>query len=55
MLSDEILEKIFSHRDLQQLPICMQDKVLKAYTEVLEQVKEENPYGSIHELFSTNE
>lgn len=51
MLSDDFLTKIFSNKEMQKIPIGAQSTAVHAIEEVLEQIKEENPYGSISELF----
>ena len=51
MLSDEVLTKIFSNAEMQKIPIGAQSTAVHAFEEVLEEIKEENPYGSISELF----
>lgn len=55
MLKDDILERIFSHPDIQKLPVGYQDVAAKAYTEILEQMKGEKPYDTISTLFSDDE
>lgn len=51
MLSDDFLTKIFSNSEMQKIPIGAQSTAVHAMEEVLEQIKEENPYGTISELF----
>jgi hypothetical protein len=51
MLSDDFLTRIFSNEEMQKIPIGCQSTAVHAFEEVLEQIKEENPYGSISELF----
>lgn len=51
MLSDDFLTKIFSNKEMQKIPIGAQSTAVHAVEEVLEQIKEENPYGTISELF----
>lgn len=51
MLSDDFLTKIFSNEEMQKIPVGAQSTAVHAFEEVLEQIKEENPYGSISELF----
>lgn len=52
MFKDEILEKIFSHKEMQLLPIGAQSTAVAAICDVLEEIKEESPYATISELFS---
>lgn len=54
MLKDEILEKIFTNVEMQKIPIGTQATAVSVFENVLEELKEEKPYGSISELF-TNE
>lgn len=50
MFSDEVLEKIFAHPEMQKIPIGCQSTAVHVFQEVLEEIKEENPYGTISEL-----
>ena len=52
MFKDEVLEKIFSHKEMQLLPIGAQSTAVSAICDVLEKLKEETPYATISELFS---
>lgn len=52
MFSDEVLEKIFAHPEMQKIPIGCQSTAVHVFQEVLEEIKEENPYGTISELLS---
>ena len=52
MFKDEVLEKIFSHKEMQTIPIGAQSTAVTAISEVLEAIKEERPYAAISELFS---
>ena len=52
MFKDEVLEKIFSHKEMQILPVGAQSTAVAAIREVFEQIKEEKPYAAISELFS---
>lgn len=54
-MKDEILEKIFAHPEMQKIPIGCQSTAVKVFEEVLFDIKEENPYVSVSELFSTDE
>lgn len=54
-MKDEILEKIFAHPEMQKIPIGCQSTAVKVFEEVLFDIKEENPYGTISELLSTDE
>lgn len=52
MFIDEVLEKIFAHPEMQKIPIGCQSTAVHVFQEVLEEIKEENPYGTISELLS---
>ncbi len=52
MFSDDVLEKIFIHPELTNVPIVHQSTMIHAIEEVLEKVKEDNPYVSLSELLS---
>lgn len=54
-MKDEILEKIFAHPEMQKIPIGCQSTAVKVFEEVLFDIKEGNPYGTISELLSTDE
>lgn len=51
MFSNEMLEKIFAHEEMQKIPIGCQSTAVHVFEEILEDRLEENPYGSISELF----
>lgn len=55
MFSDEILERIFSDKEIQTIPIGTQATAIGVVERVLEQIREENPYASLSDLFSTDE
>lgn len=55
MFKDEILERIFADEEMNLIPIGCQSTVINVIERVLEKVREENPYVSLSELFSTNE
>uniref|UniRef100_A0AAU8B7A2 Uncharacterized protein n=1 Tax=Dulem virus 39 TaxID=3145757 RepID=A0AAU8B7A2_9CAUD len=52
MFKDEVLEKIFAHQEMQKIPIGCQSTAVHVFQEVLEEIKERNPYGTISELLS---
>lgn len=52
MFNDEVIEKIFSHKEMQTIPIGAQSTAVAAIGEVLESIKEERPYVTVSELFS---
>lgn len=51
MFNDSILEKIFAHEEMQKIPVGCQSTAAHVFEEILEDILEENPYGSISELF----
>lgn len=53
MLSDDFLTKIFSNEEMQLLPVGAQCTAVHAMEEVLEEIRKENSYGSISELFES--
>ena len=52
MFKDEILERIFAHKDMRYVPIGYQSTVVTVIGEILEQVKGENEYATVSELLS---
>ena len=52
MLKDEILEKIFSNKEMQMIPIGCQSTAVSVFEQVLEDIRKENPYAAISELFA---
>lgn len=55
MLSDLILEKIFSNSKVQKMPCSLQSDVIDVIEQIFSNIKEEQPYVSIAELLSTDE
>lgn len=55
MFADKILEKIFADKEMQTIPIGCQSTAISVIERILEEIKEEDPYGSISELFNANE
>ena len=55
MLKDEILEKIFSNKEMQKIPIGCQSTAVSVFEDVLEELRKENPYAVISDLLSTDE
>lgn len=55
MFKDEILEKIFAHKEMQKIPVGCQSTAVHAFEEILEKMKEENPYANLSELFSSTD
>ncbi len=52
MLKEEVLEKIFSHPEMQKIPIGCQSTAVRVFQEILEELREGNPYATISELLS---
>lgn len=55
MFSDEILEKIFSDREMKTIPVGCQSTAISVIERILDDIKEKNPYVTISELLSSNE
>lgn len=53
MLPDYILEKIFSHPEMVTLPFGCQSTAVTAFSDILNEIMEENPDATIRELLST--
>ena len=54
-MKDKVLERIFAHPEMQKIPLGAQSTAVKAISEVLEEMKEENPYATISELFESTD
>ena len=52
MLKDEILEKIFVNEEMQMIPIGCQSTSVSVFEDVLEELRKENPYATLSELFA---
>ena len=55
MLTDELLERIFANNEMQKIPIGCQSTAVHAFQEVLEDIKEENPYADLSTILSADE
>ena len=55
MLKDEILEKIFSNKEMQMITIGCQSTAVSVFEDVLEELRKENPYANISDILSTDE
>lgn len=55
MLKDEVLEKIFANKEMKIIPLGCQSTAVNALEQVLEELKEENSYAGLSELFSTTD
>lgn len=52
MLKDEFLERIFAHEEMRKIPVGCQSTAVSVFEEILSEMVEENPYGTISELFT---
>ena len=52
MLKDEILEKIFSNKEMQMIPIGCQSTAVSVFEQVLEDFRKESPYATLSELLT---
>jgi hypothetical protein len=55
MLRDDILEKLFSSKEMQELPIGYQSIAVSVLNKVLEEIKEESPYVTVSDLLSSTD
>lgn len=55
MFKDDILERIFADKEMSLIPLGCQSTAISVIERVLEEIKEENPYGNISELFNADE
>ena len=55
MLRDDILEKLFSNKEMQELPIGYQSVAVSVLNKVLEEIKEESPYVTVSDLLSSTD
>lgn len=55
MLSDNLLERIFAHKDMRTVPIGYQSTVVTVMGEVLDEIKGEKPNATISELLSSTD
>lgn len=55
MFRDDLLEKIFSDKEMQKIPIGTQATAISVIERILEQVKEGNPYASLSDILSADE
>lgn len=51
MLKEELMEKYYSNGLVRKVPVLFACECFKALEQILEEEREENPYGSISELF----
>ena len=55
MLSDELLERIFSHKDMRTVPIGYQSTGVTVVGEVLDRIEGERPNATVSELLSSTD
>ena len=51
MFKEEIMDKYFSNKHTKNVPILFEHECLTAIEQVLEEIKEENLYVTVSELF----
>ena len=51
MFTDEVLEKVFAHEEMQKIPIGCQSTAIHVFEEILEDILEENPYEQLSSIF----
>ena len=51
MFKEEILDKYFSNKHTQKMPILFESECLTAIEQVIEEIEKENPYATLSELF----
>lgn len=52
MFDDKILEKLFGHPEMQKIPVGCQSTAVSVFDDILDEIRKENPYATISELFS---
>ena len=52
MLKDEVLEKIFAHKEARKVPIGYQATMVSVFDEVMQEIKGENPYADFSAILS---
>lgn len=52
MLSDEIMEKIFSHKDMKSVPVGYQSIVIEVVGDILDEIARDNKYAAVSELLT---
>lgn len=55
MLNDNILERIFANKEMQTIPIGCQSTAVSVFEQILEEIKEENPYADLSTILSADE
>ena len=55
MFTDEFLERIFANEEMQKIPIGCQSTAVHVFQDVLEDIKEEQPYADLSTILSSDE
>lgn len=55
MFSDEVLERIFADKEMQEIPIGTQATAVSVVERVFKKIKEENPYATLSDILSADE
>lgn len=53
MFTDGVLEKIFSRKEIRNIPPGIQSTMIHEIEEALQEILEENPYVTLSELLGT--
>jgi len=51
MFSDKLIEKIYSDLRTRRIPVFNISEMIRVFQDALLEIKEENPYATISELF----
>lgn len=51
MFCDKVLDKIYEHPKTRRIPVLFVTECIKVFEDVLEKIKEENPYADLSQLF----
>ena len=52
MFRDEVLERVFAHKDMRFVPIGYQSTVVTVIGEIIEELRGENPYAKLSDILS---
>jgi hypothetical protein len=55
MLSDRVLEMIFSHPEMHKIPIGCQSTAVMVFGDVIERIKENEPYATVESILSADD
>jgi hypothetical protein len=53
MFNDEFLEKLFTHHEMQKIPVGCIATSVNAFQDVLENIAKENPYATVQSLLES--